>query len=334
MGTLLHANDLSIGYLARGERKVVREGLNLSLEMGELTSLLGVNGVGKSTLLRTLAGFQPLLSGDIALDGRSISSIPQGERAKLVSVVLTDQVVVGDLFAYEVVALGRHPYLGFFGRLSANDHAIIEEVICSVGIEALSNRRLSSLSDGERQKVMIAKALAQQTPVIILDEPTAFLDMPSRIEITMLLRRLADALGKAILLSTHDLDLALDLSDKLWLMGNGREMACGAPEDLVLSGVFNEYFERDSIVFDRSSGRFRLNEQHRNMVSVDADAAVHFWIEKALHRNGFGVANPSDRVSSHLRVIGNDKRPYKLSSKGRSEKEFETINDLLLELKN
>lgn len=334
MKNLLETNDLYIGYRMRGEQKVVHQKLNLSLVKGELTSLLGVNGVGKSTLLRTLAGFQPKLSGEIMLDGKSISSFSQRDRAKMVSVVLTDQVVVGDLFVYEVIALGRHPYLGFFGRLTSEDHAVIEEVVHSVGIGELTHRRISSLSDGERQKVMIAKALAQQTPIIILDEPTAFLDLPSRIEITMLLRKLSDCMGKAILLSTHDLDLALDLSDKLWLMGKEREVACGAPEDLVLSGAFNSYFERDSIVFDRSIGRFRLNEKHERMISLDADAGSYFWIEKALHRNGIAVAKKNAETESHLRVDRNAKRPYKLASVGCKEMEFETINELLVELKN
>ena len=334
MRNLLETNDLDIGYQLRGEQKVLHQKLNISLAEGELTSLLGVNGVGKSTLLRTLAGFQPKLSGDILLDGRSIDSFSQRERAKLVSVVLTDRVVVGDLFVYEIVALGRHPYLGFFGRHTSADHAVIEEVVHSVGIEELTHRRISSLSDGERQKVMIAKALAQQTPIIILDEPTAFLDLPSRIEITMLLRKLSDGMGKSILLSTHDLDLALDLSDKLWLMGKEREVACGAPEDLVLSGVFNSYFERDSIIFDRSIGRFRLNEKHERMISLDADAGSHFWIEKALHRNGIAVAKKNAATDNHLRVDRNATRPYKLVSDGCKEMEFETINELLVELKN
>lgn len=334
MRNLLETTNLNIGYQLRGGQKLVHQKLNLSLAKGELTSLLGVNGVGKSTLLRTLAGFQPKLSGDIMLDGRSIGSYSQRERAKLVSVVLTDQVVVGDLFVYEVIALGRHPYLGFFGRLTLEDHKVIEKVVHSVGIDELTHRRISSLSDGERQKVMIAKALAQQTPIIILDEPTAFLDLPSRIEIAMLLRKLSDGMGKAILLSTHDLDLALDLSDKLWLMGKEREVACGAPEDLVLSGIFNSYFERDSIVFDRNIGRFRLNEKHEKLISLDADAGSHFWIEKALHRNGFAVAKKNTGKESHLRVDRNAKRPYKLASVGSKEMEFETINELLVELKN
>lgn len=330
---LLHTNDLDIGYLDGDHRKVVRQGLNLTLNRGELTALLGINGVGKSTLLRTLAGFQPPLSGEIFLNQERIDTYTQQARARLVSVVLTDQVVVGDLFAYEVIALGRHPYLGFFGRLTPTDHAIIEEVVTSVGIAELTHRRMSSLSDGERQKVMIAKALAQQTPIIILDEPTAFLDMPSRIEITMLLRNLADRYGKAVLLSTHDLDLALDLSDKLWLMGKDRELACGAPEDLVLSGVFNSFFERDDIVFDQQIGRFRLKAQHTRQISLDADAQSRFWIEKALHRNGYRVTPKDLLLYDHVQVESRAALPYKLTTSRQQEAEFATINELLVELK-
>lgn len=330
----LTTKNLAVGYIVRGQQKVVRKDLNLSLKQGELTSLLGVNGVGKSTLLRTLAGFQPKLSGVVVVDGTPIEKISSKNRARQVSVVLTDQIIAGDLYAYQVVALGRHPYSGFLGKLDKDDHQIIEEMMENVGVAPFANRRMSSLSDGERQKVMIAKALAQQTPVIILDEPTAFLDLPSRIEITMLLRNLSDRLGKTVLLSTHDIDLALDLSDKLWLMGNNGEFASGAPEDLVLSGRFNKFFERDAIFFDKNAGRFRLKGRHEKSISVDADTCRYFWIEKAMHRNGIGVTSRPTETNNHIKVDSSSNRPYKLTTPEKRVMEFETINELIIELKN
>lgn len=332
MGKLLTAHDLSVGYDTRGGRKVVRNELNLTLREGEFTSLLGVNGVGKSTLLRSLAGFQPLLGGELLLKGRPLNRISQRERAKLVSVVLTDQVVVGDLYAYEVVALGRHPYSGFMGRLRRHDHMLVERMMANVGVADLAKRRMSSLSDGERQKVMIAKALAQQTPLIILDEPTAFLDLPSRIEITLLLRNLCDTMGKTVLLSTHDLDLALDLSDKLWIMGHSNGFASGAPEDLVLEGRFNGFFERENIYFDQLIGRFRFKSEYTKTVRVEANERHLFWIEKALHRNGIGIER-EDESDLKIVVREGESYPYLLSSDNDNSLEFKTIKELLRKLK-
>ena len=188
--------DLSIGYLAKGNQKVVASGLCASIESGKLTCLLGQNGIGKSTLLRTLSAFQPPLSGDILLntastEQRSLTHLSDRELSRLIGVVLTEKPDVQNLTAREMVGMGRSPYTGFWGTLTDDDQKIVDDVLRLVGIEVLQDRMVQTLSDGERQKVMIAKALAQQTPVIYLDEPTAFLDFPSNVEIMQLLRRLA-----------------------------------------------------------------------------------------------------------------------------------------------
>lgn len=212
--TLSH---LSVGY--KVGHTVVSD-INLTLQSGKLASLIGANGVGKSTLLKTLTGFLPKLEGSLLLDGKDISEFSQRALARQISIVLTQKPDVQNLTVEEIIGLGRSPYTGFFGKLHANDQQIVDESITAVGIEKLKNRMIQTLSDGERQKVMIAKALAQQTPVIFLDEPTAFLDFSSKVETFQLLQRMAHEMGKLVLLSTHDLELAVRFSDTL-LQVNG-----------------------------------------------------------------------------------------------------------------
>lgn len=212
--TLSH---LSVGY--KVGHTVVSD-INLTLQSGQLACLIGENGVGKSTLLKTLTGFLPKLGGSLLLDGKDISEFSQRALARQISIVLTQKPDVQNLTVEEIIGLGRSPYTGFFGKLHANDQQIVDESITAVGIEKLKNRMIQTLSDGERQKVMIAKALAQQTPVIFLDEPTAFLDFSSKVETFQLLQRMAHEMGKLVLLSTHDLELAVRFSDTL-LQVNG-----------------------------------------------------------------------------------------------------------------
>ena len=212
--TLSH---LSVGYKVG---HTVISDINLTLQSGQLACLIGENGVGKSTLLKTLTGFLPKLEGSLLLDGKDISEFSQRALARQISIVLTQKPDVQNLTVEEIVGLGRSPYTGFFGKLHANDQQIVDESITAVGIEKLKNRMIQTLSDGERQKVMIAKALAQQTPIIFLDEPTAFLDFSSKVETFQLLQRMAHEMGKLVLLSTHDLELAVRFSDTL-LQVNG-----------------------------------------------------------------------------------------------------------------
>ncbi|WP_315331431.1 ABC transporter ATP-binding protein [Prevotella histicola] len=223
--TLSH---LSVGY--KVGHAVVSD-INLTLQSGKLASLIGANGVGKSTLLKTLTGFLPKLEGSLLLDGKDISEFSQRALAQQISIVLTQKPDVQNLTIEEIVGLGRSPYTGFFGKLHANDQQIVDESITAVGIEKLKNRMIQTLSDGERQKVMIAKALAQQTPVIFLDEPTAFLDFSSKVETFQLLQRMAHEMGKLVLLSTHDLELAVRFSDTL-LQVNGDGLCTVSNEEV------------------------------------------------------------------------------------------------------
>lgn len=214
--TAITTNRLTVGY--RGHRVV--EDISLSLPCGRLVCLLGPNGAGKSTLLRTLCGFQPPIAGTVTISGSDITTMSAAEVARLVSVVLTDRPLTPSLTAREMVGMGRAPYTGFWGRLSDDDRRLVSEAMQTVGIAPLATRRMGQLSDGERQKVMIAKALAQHTPVIVLDEPTAFLDYPSKVAVMKTLARLAHDEGKTILMSTHDLELAAQLGDELMEIEN------------------------------------------------------------------------------------------------------------------
>ncbi len=293
----LSAKELHIGYKLKGKKiKSVHSDLNLNLYKGEVTCLLGLNGAGKSTLLRTLTGFQPAIGGSIELLGKEFSSYSQRELSLTVGVVLTEKTNAGGITVYELVSLGRHPHTGFFGELKEEDHIVVEESINAVGISHKATSYISELSDGERQKVMIAKALAQQCPIIILDEPTAFLDVTSRIETMVLLQNLAHQQNKTILLSTHDLDLAIQMADSLWLQRKGEPLYCGAPEDLILSGKLSSFFNRNNIKFDNLSGKLNTTIPN-NFIGVSGSELLVNWVTNALFRWGYKTTSPSENYT-------------------------------------
>ncbi len=224
---VISLSQLSVGYTL--SHPVISD-INLELRSGQLACLIGENGIGKSTLLKTLTGFLPKLKGSLLLGNRDIESFSQRELARQVSIVLTQKPDVQNLTIEEIIGLGRSPYTGFFGRLRAEDRKVVDDAIATMGIEKLRGRMIQTLSDGERQKVMIAKALAQETPIILLDEPTAFLDFPSKAETFQSLQRMAHERDKLILLSTHDLELAVRFADSLLEVKNGTLQAVSASE--------------------------------------------------------------------------------------------------------
>lgn len=224
---VISLSQLSVGYTL--SHPVISD-INLELRSGQLACLIGENGIGKSTLLKTLTGFLPKLKGSLLLGNRDIESFSQRELARQVSIVLTQKPDVQNLTIEEIIGLGRSPYTGFFGRLRAEDRKVVDDAIATMGIEKLRGRMIQTLSDGERQKVMIAKALAQETPIILLDEPTAFLDFPSKAETFQSLQRMAHERDKLILLSTHDLELAVRFADSLLEVKKGTLQAVSATE--------------------------------------------------------------------------------------------------------
>lgn len=255
---ILKTYELTTGYRHGRRTTIVGESINLSLNAGTVTCLLGANGCGKSTFLRTLSGTQPPLAGHVEIDGLRVDSLAPQELAKLISVVYTERTNAGALTVEEVVGLGRQPYTGFFGRLSVADRRIVAEAMAAVGIGQLSRRYLATLSDGERQKTMIARALAQRTPVMILDEPTSFLDAASRMEIMKLMQQLAADFGTAVLLSTHDIAAAMSIAGYLWLMRKGMPVISGSVDDVVASGGMDSLFPDRGLVFDLSARDFRF----------------------------------------------------------------------------
>ncbi|MBR2184559.1 MAG: ABC transporter ATP-binding protein [Prevotella sp.] len=235
---MLRLQNLTIGY----KGNVIATDVSAELQSGKLTCLLGVNGCGKSTLLRTMCGFLPPLGGDVLIGNDNLNALTASEKSRKISIVLTHNEEARGMTVWDVVAMGRSPYTGFWGRLSDEDKRIIKESLDMVGISetenghsgtsAFINRRITEISDGERQKVMIAKAIAQQTPVILLDEPTAFLDYPSKRRMFGLLTQVARDLNKAILLSTHDIDHAKRFGDLAWMMDEG-QLRCSSFEELI-----------------------------------------------------------------------------------------------------
>ena len=318
---------LSTGYAHKGNRRVVTHDVCASLWSGELTCLLGANGAGKSTLLRTLSAFQPPLEGDVRVLGRSLSDYTPGELSTRIGVVLTEKPSLRNMSVEEMVGMGRSPYTGFLGRLRAADRRIVSESIRQVGIEHLCGRMMHNLSDGERQKVMIAKALAQQTPIIFLDEPTAYLDFPSKVEMMQLLHKLAHETHKTIFLSTHDVELALQLSDRLWLM-HEQELHIGIPEDLALDGILQKVFCGKDIVFDTEEGVFRVHHPHHSSLCVVGRGVQYTLLCKALLRNGFLVTN-NENATSKIEVQGNSEHGFEVWKDDVCTATFSRIEDVI-----
>ncbi len=313
----IELRNLTTGYRVKGQNIVVSKGLNAQLHVGEMTCVLGPNGAGKSTLLRTLAAFQPSIGGDVLLMNRELKKYKNSELSHLLSVVLTDNSGIKNMTAYDVVAIGRSPYTGFWGKLSDKDKKIVEKCLQWVGITELAGRKMQTLSDGERQKVMIAKAIAQETPVIFLDEPTAYLDYPSKVGMMLLLHRLAKALKKTILLSTHDLEHALQVADQVWLMERNKGLATGLPEDLCAEGKIEDYFMRDGITFDRATCTFGIRHDTAREVIVegDTDSLEYKLVCKALLRNAMRPVDTCGCEDVKVRVPGDG--TYRLLEYGK-----------------
>ncbi len=333
---ILETHELTIGYKSRTRKPaVISKGLTLSVMTGEVVCLIGPNGAGKSTLLRTLSGLQKPLSGSIFLDQQELSCLTPSALARSLSVVLTERVNVGMLSVAALVALGRYPYTDWAGKFHADDLNVINWAIDAVGARHLANRNVSELSDGERQKVMIARALAQQPHVILLDEPTAFLDLPRRVEMMSLLRQLSRETGTAILLSTHDLELALRTADRLWLLPADHSIRIGAPEDLVLSGALEEAFHNDGVEFDRQHGSFTITRHKKEHITLDGEGVHALWTQKALEREGFLVNQQRAQTPVHVSVDAphNGAPSWKLHIENERT-DHSTIYELIINLRN
>jgi iron complex transport system ATP-binding protein len=291
---LLQTHNLSVGYTAGGQ--TLLEQLNLQLHAGEMVCFMGRNGIGKSTLIRTLAGLQAPLAGRVSFPS-SIAAQPATD----IAVVLTEKISAVSMTVHELVTYGRYPYLNWSIRLNAADKTIVEEAINRVGIQTLVARKLYQLSDGQLQMAMIARALAQTTPIVLLDEPTAHLDLNNRIEIMRLLRNLARQSNRAILVATHELDLALQTADRVWLAGKNKEVITGLPEDLVLDGTFDNIFEFKG--FDLKTGTVQHEPHRAKTIQLTGTGSDYQWTKNALERNGFNVTNSP--TQDHVTILKN-----------------------------
>ncbi len=254
---IVTAENLSIGYRSKKQDTIVANDLSLSIQKNTLIAILGKNGVGKSTLLRTLLGLQPSLSGTINLHGKSLTTFSPAAIAKKIAVVLTDPIPENKLSVYELVALGRQPYTNWLGTLTEKDHKAIEVALEQCGVTALRSKSFNELSDGQRQRVMIARALAQNTDLIILDEPTAHLDIQHKLEVFSLLEHLVRQHHKTILISTHEINAAMDVAHELWLM-HDQGISAGTPDQLLQTGGFSKLFDSSRIHFDVKTRQFNL----------------------------------------------------------------------------
>ncbi|OUS01899.1 ABC transporter ATP-binding protein [Flavobacteriales bacterium 33_180_T64] len=257
--SILKTRNLSIGYISKKATSVIAQNINIELKQGELIGLVGANGIGKSTLLRTLSAIQPPLKGDIDLNGKSLQSYSGIELAKTMSLVLTEQLMSKNLSVFELIALSRQPYTNWVGNLTETDISIINMAITQTNLSELKHRKCFELSDGQLQKVMIARALAQDTNLIILDEPTTHLDMYHKAYILKLLQKLAKETHKTILFSSHEIDLAIQLCDTMVVMTNDK-VIYDTPCHLINQGIFETLFPKDLIGFDKKTGSFRVKK--------------------------------------------------------------------------
>jgi len=309
--TVIQTINLSVGYKERGRELCLFENINISLKAGELVCFMGPNGAGKSTMIRTLAGLQPPLNGNVEIQ-------------QSVAMVLTDKITATHMTVAELVSFGRYPYLDWRLSLLERDHTIMNEAISTVRIESLMNKRLFELSDGQLQMVMIAKALAQDTSILLLDEPTAHLDLNNRVEIMNMLREFSRSQGKAILVATHELDLALQTADLIWLVTNDQKIKQGIPEDLVLDGSFDQVFQFKG--FDLKTGKVSHHPFRNLTVSLSGTGHEFLWTKNALERSGYNVKTASIEPVS-VEIYEGQKAIWKLT-KHNVQYECNTLAEL------
>lgn len=310
----LQTSHLSVGY----GKHVLLEDLNLFMRAGYLICFMGPNGIGKSTLIRTLAGLQKPLSGNITLP-------TSAEVQRQLSVVLTDKISSVNMTAFDLISFGRYPYLNWNIKLKSEDRDIIQKAIEQVHLEKLVDKRLYELSDGQLQMVMIARALAQDTPVIILDEPTAHLDLNNRVEIMKVLQALARKTNKAILIATHELDLALQMADEIWLTGKDKNIVTGIPEDLILKGTFDDVFQFKG--FDLKTGKVQHEVHHGKTIQLTGEGHEYLWTKNALERSGYKVV--TERGNHIVSLTRNENNIGWVLD---SNKSFISLHDLLLHM--
>jgi iron complex transport system ATP-binding protein len=327
---IMSFDSLKIGYVSGNNENIILPPLNARAYRGELIAVIGRNGIGKSTLLRTIAGLQKPLGGEIFYNGDNIKNYSRIDLAQRVGYISTEIVKVSNMSVYDLVALGRFPHTNWIGKIELKDHEAIMDAIEKTSMKSFYRKYISELSDGERQKAMIARILAQDTKIMIMDEPTAFLDVAARYEILQLMHTLSAESRKTIIFSTHDLQMAINRSDKIWLILDD-ELVEGAPEDLIIAGAFEHLFDNSGVSFNPGDGTFSFRNEEKGSMYIEGDGFKKLWTEKAIIRAGFTVT-------------GEKKTPYIVTPSATDKNwqlitfstiyEFRTIYELIAYLVN
>ncbi|MBN3582742.1 ABC transporter ATP-binding protein [Algoriphagus aestuarii] len=308
--------NLTLGYQKGKLLKEVVESLDFELYAGELTCLLGPNGVGKSTLIKAILGQLPPWNGELLIDQKEVSTLSISELAKTLAVVLTDPVFPGNMTVGQLVALGRVVHTDWTGRLGKDDKIAVKNALSLTKIGYLENERLSEISDGQRQKAMIARALAQDSGILILDEPTAHLDLVNRYEIMHLLREISHKENKAVLVVTHDLEIAIETADQFWILNCGIPLISGIPEELVISGKINHLLPGEKFHFDVDKGRIKKKSEKDNW-KIIGDPVYRYWVKKALEKAEVNLQESQIQVNQS---------PFSVEFEGKS---FATLRDFI-----
>jgi iron complex transport system ATP-binding protein len=327
---ILSLRSLLIGYTSGGKKNILLNPLSASARKGEIISVLGRNGVGKSTLLRTLSGLQVPLGGEVFYNNRDIKEYSRREFAQNVGYISTESIKVANMTVYDLVSLGRFPHTNWIGKISKNDNKIIMDCLEMTSMRVHSRKFISELSDGERQKAMIARILSQDADIMIMDEPAAFLDVSSRYEILHLMHLLSEKSDKTIIFTTHDLQMAVSQSDKIWLLLDGSLLE-GAPEDLMIRGAFANLFESSLIKFNADDGTFVLSESERGHVFIEGGGNSRYWTEKAVNRAGYSVSEV--RTLPFIKLPSEDSDDWQIC-KQNSVLNFDSIYELISYFKN
>ena len=322
---ILTIDNLKIGYRSGGTDKIIMQELSSSAFKGELIAVIGKNGIGKSTLLRTIAGLQSSLGGEIYYEKEHILDYSRMELARKVGYISTEPVRASNMSVYDLVALGRFPYTDWTGRINKENHLVIMDAIENAGMASFCSRYIGELSDGERQRAMIARILAQDTLLMVMDEPTAFLDIGSKYEILHLLHNLAKRRGKTIIFSSHDLHIAISQADKIWLL-SGDQLKEGAPEDLMLQGDFDHIFDSSTVRYNSDHGTFSFRNDAKGSIHIEGEGILRHWTEKAVNRAGYDVSG--DKTDPFIIVPAGECKHWRLISGNQSEG-FDTVYDLI-----
>ena len=322
---MVELQNLSVGYKSNKATNTILKGINARLEKGKLTCFLGKNGAGKSTLLKAILGVLEPLEGNVFISDKNIKDISSNERAKKISAVLTDVVRTEHISVDEFVSLGRIPHTNWSGNLAEIDLESIENAITICEINDIRNKIITELSDGQLQKVNIARAICQDTDLILLDEPTAHLDVSNKFKVFEILRKLAIDYKKAIFIITHDLELAFQNADILWVIDNEGKLQSDVTEDLLLNKKIIDSFLTSNFEFDYVSGKFLYKRESRISLNLVGDNESTYWTKQALYKNGYGV----ESNSNYTLKIDNKSKIWELYENDGKIGDFSSIKNLI-----